>query len=66
MAIDKNLKYEDALKRIEELVQLLENKEVSIEELTGKVKNGKELIEYCREKLTRTEVEINKIIGSED
>lgn len=66
MAIDKNLKYEEALKKIEGLVELLENKEVSIEELTGKVKNGKELIEYCREKLNRTEEEINKIIGSSE
>ena len=66
MAIDKNLKYEEALKKIEGLVELLENKEVSIEELTGKVKNGKELIEYCREKLNRTEEEINKIIGGDE
>ena len=66
MAISKSIKYEEALKNIEDLVELLENKEVSIEELTGKVKKGKELIEYCREKLNSTEKEIEKIIGSNE
>ena len=62
MKIDKDLKYEDALKRLEEIVNLLERKEIKIDQLADKVKEAKALVDYCREKLERTEDEITKII----
>ena len=65
MSIPKNLKYEEALKRLQVIVQMLEAKEVKIDELADKVKEAKELVDYCREKLDRTEDEIKKIIDKD-
>jgi exodeoxyribonuclease VII small subunit len=62
MKIDKKLKYEDALAMLQEITTLLEKKEIGIDELSVKVQDAKQLVEYCREKLNKTEEEINKII----
>jgi len=60
--IPKNMKYEDALAQIEEIVSELEQKEVSIDELIKRVSFAKELVDFCQNKLTKTEKEIEKII----
>ncbi|MFD1550763.1 exodeoxyribonuclease VII small subunit [Putridiphycobacter roseus] len=62
MKLEKDLKYEEALERLQEIVSLLERKEIKIDDLADKVKEAKTLVEFCREKLDRTETEINKII----
>ncbi len=62
MKIEKDLKYEVALERLQEIVNLLERKEIKIDNLAEKVKEAKALVDYCREKLEKTEEEINKII----
>ena len=62
MKIEKDLKYEVALERLQEIVSLLERKEIKIDDLAEKVKEAKALVDYCREKLEKTEEEINKII----
>jgi len=60
--ISKDMKYEDALAKIEEIVSELEQKEVSIDELIKRVSFAKELVDFCQDKLTKTEKEIEKII----
>ena len=62
MKLEKDLKYEVALERLQEIVSLLERKEIKIDDLADKVKEAKALVEFCREKLDKTETEINKII----
>lgn len=60
---DNNMKYEDAMKRLEELVQQMESGDVSIDSLTQKLKEAKQLIQLCKDKLTKTEEEIKKAQG---
>ena len=62
MKLEKDLKYEEALDRLQEIVNLLEQKEIKIDDLADKVKEAKAYVEFCREKLDKTEEEINKII----
>jgi len=59
------MKYDDALKMLQEISTALENKEVAIDELTDKVKLANMLNAHCRKKLESTEDEIKKIIGNE-
>lgn len=61
-AISKDMTYEDALAKIEEIVSELEQKEVSIDELMQRVEFAKKLVDFCQDKLTKTEKEIEKII----
>lgn len=62
MKLEKDLKYEEALERLQGIVALLERKEIKIDDLADKVKEAKALVEFCRDKLDKTETEINKII----
>ncbi|MEQ8703625.1 MAG: exodeoxyribonuclease VII small subunit [Phaeodactylibacter sp.] len=50
--------YEEAIKELQETVAQLQEDEVSIDELSAKVKRAAALITYCREKLRATEEEI--------
>lgn len=62
MTIDKDLKYETALERLQDIVGLLERKAIKIDDLADKVKEAKALVEFCKDKLDKTEAEINQII----
>lgn len=57
--------YEEALQKLQQIVRKLENREVKIDDLAQTVLEAKELVEFCREKLNKTEEEINKIITPE-
>ena len=61
MKTDK-LTYETALKQLNEIVQQLERKEIKIDELSNTVEKAKQLVDFCREKLDKTEADIKKII----
>ena len=61
--LDPNLKYDEALEKLQEIVRLLERKEINIDDLATKVKEAKLLVDFCRQKLDDTEEEINKIIS---
>lgn len=63
--IPKNMKYEEALAKIEAIVVELEEKEVSIDELIERVDFAKQLVDFCQVKLTKTEKEIEKIIETD-
>lgn len=60
--IPKDMKYEDALSKIQDILTKLENKEVSMDDLTENIALAKKLFDFCQEKLTRTEKDIEKII----
>lgn len=61
--LDPKLKYDEALEQLQEIVRLLERKEINIDDLATKVKEAKLLVDFCRKKLDDTEEEINKIIN---
>lgn len=66
MAIKSTTTYEEALQRLKEIVRKLEQKEVKIDELSETVIEAKELVDFCRKKLDKTEEDIKKIIDPED
>ena len=67
MAKDKaQLKYDEALEQLRDIVGLLEKKEVKIDDLAIKVKDAKKLVDFCSNKLQETEDEITKIINPEE
>jgi exodeoxyribonuclease VII small subunit len=66
MGIEEKLNYEDALKQLQEIVNKLENKEIKLDDLSISVKEAKRLVDYCRDKLDKTEEEIRMIIEPEN
>ena len=61
--MDYELKYEAALKQLQEIVERLESGQMDIDALGKEIKNAQALIKMCKEKLTKTEEEINAIIS---
>ncbi len=57
-----NTSYENAIKELEEIVTQIESEEISIDELSEKVKKASELIKLCKTKLFNTEEEVNKVL----
>lgn len=58
----KKLSYTEALKRLEEIVNLIESNELEIDDLTDKIKEANDLIQLCTEKLTKIDQEVEKIL----
>jgi exodeoxyribonuclease VII small subunit len=58
----KELSYSEAIAGIEEILQQIETGEPDVDDLASKVKQASELLKLCKEKLFRTEKEIEKIL----
>ncbi|MEG1684839.1 MAG: exodeoxyribonuclease VII small subunit [Bacteroides sp.] len=54
--------YNQAMDKLEKLVAQIENNELDIDLLGDKLKEAKELIKFCKEKLYKTDEEIKKIL----
>ena len=59
------IKYEEALRQLDEIVRKMENNEYGIDELTTQLKKAKELIKQCKEKLAKTDEDIKKILDDD-
>ena len=61
-----NIKYEEAIRQIEDIVERLENDEMDIDSLGTELKKAQKLIKLCKDKLTKTEEEVKKILEETD
>lgn len=57
----KTIKYEDAIRQLEDIVEKLENNELDIDEMPEASKRAQQLLKLCRDRLTKTDEEIQKI-----
>lgn len=55
------MKYEEAVHQLEEIVQKMENGDYSIDEIAVQLQTAQRIIKLCKDKLTKTEQEIQKI-----
>jgi len=62
----KNIKYQEAVKEIEQILQNLEEEDLDVDQMADKVKRATELIQLCKNKLKNTEAEVNKILEADD
>ncbi len=60
------MKYEEAIKQLEEIVSKMENGTYSVDELAEQLKKAQQLITMCRDKLTKTDEEIKKILNDNE
>ena len=59
--INETIKYEEALAQLETIVRKMEQNEYDIDELAAQLKTAQRLIKFCKDKLTKTEEELQKI-----
>ena len=60
--MSKSQTYKQAIEELEVIVNEIENEEISVDELSEKVKRASQLIRLCKTKLTKTEEEVTKVL----
>lgn len=58
--------FEQAIARLETIVVQLDEGTISLEESVAAFKEGMELTKYCREQLDKAELELKKLVKSDD
>jgi exodeoxyribonuclease VII small subunit len=58
----KETRYEAAFTELQEIVTALEEGDISVDELSEKIKRAVELIRICRKKLATTEQDVSRIL----
>ncbi|MCX4293842.1 MAG: exodeoxyribonuclease VII small subunit [Prevotella sp.] len=61
----KAIKYEEAVKELEEIVRQMESDRLDIDVMSDRLKRAQELITICKSKLKKTDEEIRKILDKE-
>ncbi len=56
------MKYEEAVRQLEDIVRKMENDELDIDTLSEQLKTAQKLLKLCRDKLVHTDEEIKKIL----
>ncbi len=62
----ETITYTEAFDELQQIVQEMENADISVDELSDKIKRCTMLIKLCKDKLTKTEAEIAKIMKEEE
>ncbi len=62
MANKKPKSYIEAISELNTIIEEIENNELDVDNLSKKIKNASELFEFCKNKLYKTEKEVEKIM----
>ena len=60
--MNKKQTYTEAIEELESIITDIERGDVSVDELSEKVKRAAVLLKFCREKLASTENDVKKIL----
>ena len=58
----KEIKYEEAVRQLEAIVNKMENGELDIDSMAAQLKQAQELVKLCKQKLKRTDNEIQNLL----
>ncbi|MBO5703773.1 MAG: exodeoxyribonuclease VII small subunit [Bacteroidaceae bacterium] len=61
----KKITYAEAMQALESIVEGLENNTLGVDELTAQLEQAQQLMSFCKQKLTLTSAEIEKILNDE-
>ena len=61
----EEIKYEEAFTELQAIVRRMENDELDIDQMTEQLKRAQQLIKLCKDKLTKTDKEIKKILAEQ-
>lgn len=59
------MKYEEAYHELQSIVRKMEGEEMDIDQMAEAVKRAQELIKLCKDKLTKTDENIRKILAQD-
>lgn len=59
----ENPTYTEAFEQLQQIVKQMEDADISVDDLADNIKKATKLIKICKDKLTKTEEEVNKTIA---
>lgn len=62
MANKKNISYAEAMAEVEDILEKIENEELDVDELAEKVKRVSVLLKTCKDKLLKTNAQVEQIL----
>ncbi|WP_304061840.1 exodeoxyribonuclease VII small subunit [Hoylesella loescheii] len=62
----QEMKYEEAVGQLEAIVRRMETGELDLDSLAEELKKAQKLIKMCKDKLTKTDEEIKKMLEKEE
>ncbi|WP_298286847.1 exodeoxyribonuclease VII small subunit [uncultured Lutibacter sp.] len=61
--MENEIKYTEAFEELQKIVSDMEESKISIDELDIKIKRASELLKICKDKLFKTEKNVQKILN---
>ena len=61
----KELTYEKAMQRLENIVEGFEQNSLELDQLTAQLAEAQELIKFCNDKLQKVETDVKKLLHNE-
>ena len=61
----KQMRYEEAVSRLEEIVKKMENDELDIDQMAQQLKEAQQLIRLCKDRLTKVDADIKVVMDEE-
>ena len=58
----RGVKYSEAMQELDAILDGLESEQIDVDDVSLKVKKAVELINLCREKIEKTELDVRKIV----
>lgn len=62
----QEIKYEAAVQELEDIVDKMENDELDIDQLSEQLKRAKTLVKMCKDRLTKADEEIKKLLNESE
>ena len=59
-------KYSKSIKKLEEIIEKIENEEIDVDELSENVKEAIGLIKMCKDKIEKAETEVKNVVDHLD
>ncbi len=59
---NKTMTYTQAYQQLQTIVSQMEKGNISVDELQDKIKQANELIQICKQRLSKVEVDVHKLI----
>ena len=60
------LRFGEAIEQLESILRRVESEEIDIDDLAEELKNAAQLLEICREKIRKAELEVTQIVQALD
>lgn len=61
----QQMKYEEAVSRLEEIVKKMENDELDVDQMAQQLKEAQQLIKLCKDRLTKVDADIKAVMDAQ-